>query len=689
MSVPSEIAEFREQARHHEAELPSAQRKSLGQFFTGLPLGRVLAHLALEPETCTILDPFAGTGDLLDAVQEAAAARNIEIERLDAIEYDRSTATFCKTRLCALLPGGTFESDTVTGDAFSNTLRLPVRQYDLVITNPPYVRYQSLNGRAEGVRKNLAQRVEDLAPSASKGVWTALSEKYSGLADLSVPAWLLSAMLVRPCGRLALVVPATWRTREYADIIRYLMLRCFRIEAVVEDTQSGWFSDALVRTHLIVARRLTDDEAAVPISERTHLGTIPWLEVSPEAAAETSLLGAAFPGDFPEAQFAVRAADCELPLGIARRPFDLTKEWLDLKHQDARRSWLAHLEPSSSQAGTASHHSTPILIPEAIAALLADKPEPAVISLEEAGVSVGQGLRTGGNRFFYVRAVGKPRNGTQAVKIDPAFGGDVIEVPEASLRPVMHRQADLPQFCKGHMPDTRVLDLRQWAHPDDLETLKRASPIAGDALPQEMPPTLASYVASAAHKQIAGGKPIPKLSAVRTNVRAARPGIAPRFWYMLPDFQPRHMPQAFAPRINHDEPSAFANVEPVILIDANFSTFWSKGMQWPTGALASLLNSAWCRANMEALGTPLGGGALKLEAVQLRKLRLPKLGETATRDLAALWKPRPSRDALDAIDKLVLSAVFPSATDTERAEIAAALYEGLASSIDRRRKGVA
>ena len=65
---------------------------------------------------------------------------------------------------------------------------------------------------------------------------------------------------------------------------------------------------------------------------------------------------------------------------------------------------------------------------------------------------------------------------------------------------------------------------------------------------------------------------------MRTNVRQSRNGKSlPRFWYMLPDFAPRHLPPAFVPRINHGVARVESNLEPAILIDANFSTFWAHG----------------------------------------------------------------------------------------------------------------
>src|SRR3546814_8255659 len=43
------VGAIRSSARSFEESLPPAQGKRLGQFFTGLPLGALLAHLALDP----------------------------------------------------------------------------------------------------------------------------------------------------------------------------------------------------------------------------------------------------------------------------------------------------------------------------------------------------------------------------------------------------------------------------------------------------------------------------------------------------------------------------------------------------------------------------------------------------------------------------------------------------------------
>ena len=297
----------RETARAYEATLPAEQRKLLGQFFTGMPLGKLLAHLALDSSTKTVLDPMAGHGDLLDATWEAAETRHIIIERSDGIEVDERTASVCRERLTEII--GTHSHTPqriISGNSFAIDVmaQLPDEGYDLVITNPPYVRYQARKGFSlsnDKVRTALGDIVNDRVPSLEKDTWQGLVMGYSGLADLSVPCWLLSGLLVRPGGRLALVAPATWRSRDYADLIQYLLLRCFNVEYVVEDTHPGWFNDALIRTHLIVAKRLPSDTSVKPLRERSAFSLAEWVQIAPEAADGVSLVGRAFEGESPEA----------------------------------------------------------------------------------------------------------------------------------------------------------------------------------------------------------------------------------------------------------------------------------------------------------------------------------------------------------------------------------------------------
>ena len=701
---PREVV--RAAARAYERGLEAARRKRLGQYFTGLPLGKLLAHLALESDTQCVLDPMAGHGDLLDASWEAAAERGIGLLRVDGIEIDDATAEICRERLSSLTGVASTVARWVrAGDAFDPKMisALPVPAYDLVITNPPYVRYQSLGGSGgpdDAVRGGLLAIVAERPVASDRSVWRVLARSYSGLSDLSVPAWILAAAMVRPGGRLALVVPATWRSRDYADIVRYLLLRCFDLECIVEDRQPGWFPDALVRTHLVVARRRESAADAFPPGLTGAAGGPPWVQVGPEAASEASLVGAACPGGCPEAEFATWLhAGCRgARRGIEVRRFDLGREWAELERRLHRRRWYCVLDSGTRQlplfAGTRS--ASPIAVPEALAELLPSRLAPnTLVGLGEAGIAVGQGLRTGCNSFFYVTARATAGPGTIAVEASPLFGSCRLRVPETALRPALRRQSELALVEAGHAPDGRVLDLRSWVLPEDLGTVLEAGAAyaaSGAVPPRPMPEELAEHVRKAAAALTPGGKLIPELSAVRTNVRAPAKGLVrPRFWYMLPDFVPRHFPEAFVPRVNHGLPRAGANVEPRLCVDANFSTLWALGEGWTRHALKALLNSVWCRAAMEALGTPMGGGALKLEATQLRQMPVPVLSGPERAGLHAIGREAAgaSPGKLQLADEIVLGALcartpgVPSPADLAKALEQRAL--DLASA--RRRSG--
>ncbi len=685
----------RRMAQSYERALSPSRRKRLGQYFSGVPLGKLLAHIALSDTTRTVLDPMAGHGDLLDATMEAAREKGIELRRADGIEVDTPTAKMCRHRLTGADDVGEApERHIVAADAFtpSSSRMLPVQEYDLVITNPPYVRYQrqlSRPSHEDPVRKKLLATVTSRLQGVEARVWSKLIKNYSGQADLSVPAWILAGALVSPRGRLALIVPATWRSRDYADVIRYLMMRCFAIEAVVEDEQPGWFSKALVRTHLIVARRLLSPQVARPVTQRDSMRDIPWVRISPKASGRGSLVGAAWRGACPERKFGTWLhGGCDgVPKGITARRFSLRGEHQVLHQRNRRRRWYVELEPDLGPlplfAKTRLRDET--RLPERLAEIMpAGLVLSPLVTLNEVGIRVGQGLRTGCNGFFYVTAIATANGGDTIIQVSDLFGGRNLRVPTAALKPVLRRQSELPALGQGRVPTGRVLDLRLFVLAEDRHSVnesKAAYSKNGEVLPRVMPNDLAAHVRSATAVRVGRGrgKRIPSMSAVCTNIRSSRGGkVIPRFWYMLPEFKPRHLPVGLIPRVNHGLPRAHVNLEPPILVDANFSTLRVPQKGWSSTGLRLFLNSAWCRAAMEALGTPMGGGALKLEATQIRHMPVPNLTARDKKRLTeiATTSALDESTAQHTADQLVLRRVTKTyRTREELRELATTLLD--------------
>jgi hypothetical protein len=688
-SANEELLAVRQRAADFETNVPPKRRKSLGQFFTGMPLSRLLAALAVRPDCRSILDPMAGSGDLLDAAIERCLAVGAPLSAVDAIEIHDATAAICEERLSTwqkLLPKTQFGVSARNAFDVATARERPPDGYDLVITNPPFVRYQSYadstdessGETASSIRRGLVQAVGMAAPPEEQGAWQELARGYSGHADMSVPSWLLAASMVKPGGVLALVVPATWQTRDYAVILQYLLARFFNLDMVIADKQPGWFSDALVRTHLLVATRVTTEEALVPLRVRRSDDRYScWIDIDSSASLGGSLVAGAFQDDDPDHALAVwiRGSNYQ---GDHREGLSVTERLLSRQSSSVlvrsrHASWLKKLEPpidkrrlSVLPAGSHLH-----LLPQAIADLVGGTTA-EVAQLEETGIGVGQGLRTGCNDFFYVQLIERLGVESARVSTSSSLGGRHLSVPMKALEPVLRRQSELDAYHRGDPLSSHVLDLRRYVLPEDFAQLEDSHPLGTDLgyqMPTIMRNELADHVRGAASTPYSKSRKktrISELSAVKTNVSPARRGRsprAPRFWYMLPNFVRRHLPDLFIARVNHLSPEVTTNRQPPVLIDANFTTLWADDDRWTSDSVVAVLSSTWARACMEALGTPMGGGALKLEATQIRRLPLPRFTRGDNSKLASLGQllrrdPPEAPALIGRIDDLLAGALY-------------------------------
>lgn len=647
------------------------RRKRLGQYFTGDRLARLLVAISRPQRLRSAIDPMCGSGDLLAAVRQAAPGAD-----LAGIDIDHDAIEACTARLddgegtgIRLIEGNVFTWDTVS--------QLPRLKFDLVITNPPYVRYQSLAGAtgAEGipsgetVRQGLlevAHNVDDL-DEGDRQIFLSLIKNYSGLSDLAVPSWLLCSMLVDVGGTLAMVVPDSWLNRNYAHPIHYLLLKLFRIRWVIEDAGRAWFDTALVKTTLLVATR---EPRATNIGAACEGRSYLHVTVPAAAGDGRSVVGNVFPSDLdPDAAFADAlsrlSAGTDAPaidgLQITRR--SLGSKLADLVGGASQTKWFIRCEPEHYNNQLDLIHGG-ALLPQALLDLMPAEQTP-FMTLEALDVKVGQGLRTGANDFFYVDLI-TDEDDQCTVAPGKSLGLPSVTIPKDALLPVLRKQAEVagdyvlnPLSLHG-----RVLILENYVHPDDANGAGDEGGMSGRKF---MPPGLAAYVTAAARTNV--GAPdaprfVPQLSAVKTNeTRPSGKGPKQRFWYMLPPLAKRHLPELFVPRVNYLHPRVMMNAREPVIIDANFSTIWLEGESGlDAHALLAFLNSTWAIAVMELTAAVMGGGALKLEATHLRRLPVPRFTAEQWANLSAfgrvLTKDEDVSGVLDDIDREVSLAVF-------------------------------
>ena len=259
-----------------------SHQKRFGQYFSGDKVAALLSLLLPQGrQYSSIIDPMAGKGDLLNAV----ASKALQSAHILGVEIDEPVAETCQKRLS--------QATIICEDAFRSEAIVTELGWDLVITNPPYVRYQLQNDgnsvmpTGNSIRNNLFALLNQLPylDAEEKQLLLQITQNYSGLSDMAVPSWILCAALVKVDGVLAMVVPETWLNREYAKPIQYLLLKTFDVLAIARDVNACWFDNALVRTCLIVAKK----KKIVPLSEATGEKTL-FIDLGAGLVGERSLV---------------------------------------------------------------------------------------------------------------------------------------------------------------------------------------------------------------------------------------------------------------------------------------------------------------------------------------------------------------------------------------------------------------
>ena len=167
---------------------------------------------------------------------------------------------------------------------------------------------------------------------------------------------------------------------------------------------------------------------------------------------------------------------------------------------------------------------------------------------------------------------------------------------------------------------------------------------------------------SAGEKHIdSRGRHFKEYSAVSPNEKKDDTGFV-SYWYMLPNFTKRHLPDLCMTRINAKAAECIfvpqKAGEPVA-VDANFSTLWGQSERTIKIAFA-LLNSSWSKCYLEITSTGMGGGALKVEASHIRKILFPQYSAEQLQSLAdyaeqLLKAKQMTQELQDKIDAVVVA----------------------------------
>lgn len=192
-----------------ESTDPHEARKVRGAFFTPPKLASFLCSAAIRSVDDTVLEPSCGEGEFVEAALERlvslGGSSDQASNQVQGFELHEATAHAALQRLGA----AGFSPRIDTGDFFFVE---PVRQFDAVVGNPPYIRYQEFVG---------AQRAKAREDALRAGV------RVDALASSWAPFMVHAVQFLKVGGRLALVLPAELLTTNYAAPVRQFLLQSF------------------------------------------------------------------------------------------------------------------------------------------------------------------------------------------------------------------------------------------------------------------------------------------------------------------------------------------------------------------------------------------------------------------------------------------------------------------------------
>jgi hypothetical protein len=255
------------------------ERHKFGQHYTDETIVDVINAFCIRKGEATVLDPACGSGsflvrayyrkyqldkrltnqELLEGIYGCdinpfpahlatlnLAARNIANEE----NYPR----IAHRNFFTVAPGKPFcELPRASAPYEERREREPIAlpTIDVVIGNPPYVRYQDIPKASD---KNVIreQTREHLLKTVAQA-WHGL--KLSGQSDLHVYFWPVAAQFLADDGWFGFLTSSSWLDAKYGFALQRWILLNFRLVAVIESIHEPWFEDARVKTVAVLLQR--------------------------------------------------------------------------------------------------------------------------------------------------------------------------------------------------------------------------------------------------------------------------------------------------------------------------------------------------------------------------------------------------------------------------------------------------
>lgn len=237
-------------------EYESAE-KLRGGFYTDRYIASFLVKWVIASNPSSILEPSCGDGAFLSEIEELHPT---SVSQITAFEINKIEADKAKQR--TNLPTHILNEDFLRWYVFKGRNE---DGFDGIVGNPPFIRYQYL---------------PDGQQSLAEEIFKQLNLPFTKHTNAWVPFVLASIKLLRPGGRIAMVIPSEiFHIPHARSLRRYMVEHCSKI--LIFDPEELWFKKTLQGTVLLLAekKRETSDYghgvAVIRVTNREILSADP------------------------------------------------------------------------------------------------------------------------------------------------------------------------------------------------------------------------------------------------------------------------------------------------------------------------------------------------------------------------------------------------------------------------------
>lgn len=180
----------------------STEQKLRGAYYTPLQLANAMVSLFAHENIRSVLEPSCGDGVFLDSIAQLGIMDDIDF--ITAVEIEPDEAEKVRTTYCGNNRIQIFNEDFFK---FYNRV-LGKEQYDLILGNPPYIRYQYLTESQRELQSKIL---------------TSHGMKANKLINAWVAFLVACVQLLSDNGKIAFVIPAEILQVAYAEDLRLFL----------------------------------------------------------------------------------------------------------------------------------------------------------------------------------------------------------------------------------------------------------------------------------------------------------------------------------------------------------------------------------------------------------------------------------------------------------------------------------